>query len=213
MKYHNFFWDFDGTLYDTYQIMPKAYCKAWSMAGYQITASEAYRLMRLASLGQAFKYHQREFNISAQKLAKIREDYRVQEQKYFGQVQVFNGLPELFEKIVAHGGKNFLLTHRKQGALELLQRDGLDKFIAGKVTGQDTFARKPAPDSLNYLIEQNSVLRPSALMVGDRNLDVEAAHNAGIAGALFDPDALMAEQHIEAEIQLSSLTELLDYVE
>ncbi|GEN47348.1 HAD-IA family hydrolase [Ligilactobacillus pobuzihii] len=212
MKYHNFFWDFDGTLYDTYQIMPKAYCQAWSIADYQITLSEAYRLMRLASLGQAFKYHQRKFNISPQKLAKIREDYRVQEQKYFGQVQAFNGLSELFEKIVAHGGKNFLLTHRKQGALELLQRDGLDKFIAGKVTGKDTFARKPAPDSLNYLIEKNSVLHSSALMVGDRSLDVEAAHNAGIAGALLDPDDLMAEQHIEAEIQLSSLAELLDHV-
>jgi phosphoglycolate phosphatase-like HAD superfamily hydrolase len=42
---------------------------------------------------------------------------------------------------------------------------------------------------LNYLLDKHQVDRHRAVMVGDRNLDIEAGHNAGIAGYLFDIDA------------------------
>lgn len=48
-------------------------------------------------------------------------------------------------------------------------------------------------------------------MVGDRNLDIEAGHNAGIAGYLFDIDQLI-EVTSSPEVQVTDLNDLLTLV-
>ncbi|WEV58055.1 HAD-IA family hydrolase [Ligilactobacillus acidipiscis] len=212
MHYRNFFWDFDGTLYDTYRIMPLAYHESWHNAGYEVSQVEAYQIMRLRSLSQAFIYHQTKYNISDSKLIEIREQYKIIENKHFSEVKQFAGATEILKQVSVAGGKNFLLTHRANGAVELLKRDDLKRFISGSITGRDNFPRKPAPDSLNYLLDKFKLERASAIMVGDRRLDIKAAHNAKIAGALFDPDNLMAHQKIHAEIKVHSLSELINSV-
>ncbi|MBU7563262.1 HAD hydrolase-like protein [Pediococcus ethanolidurans] len=44
-------------------------------------------------------------------------------------------------------------------------------------------------------------------MIGDRNLDILAAHNAGIKGFLFDPDNTISVTSFP-EKQIKSLNEL-----
>lgn len=212
MRYQNFFWDFDGTLYDTYQIMPLAYYEAWGDEGYCVSQAEAYRMMRVGSLGQTFKYHQEKYDVSLAKLAEIKGKYEVSESNYFSKVKKFAGATEILKQVTDAGGQNFLLTHRSSGAIELLERDNLTQFISGSVTGQDSFPRKPDPLSLNYLLDKFAIERSTAVMVGDRSLDIEAGHNARIAGALFDPDGLMTEQKVNAELKVHSLKELNKYV-
>ena len=48
------------------------------------------------------------------------------------------------------------------------------------------FPRKPAPDALLYLMEKNHMNPAETLMVGDRDIDIDAGHNAGTAGCLYD---------------------------
>ncbi|GBG95006.1 phosphoglycolate phosphatase haloacid dehalogenase hydrolase [Ligilactobacillus salitolerans] len=212
MSYKNFFWDFDGTLYDTYQIMPLAYTKAWQAAGFEVNGKQAYEAMRLNSLGQAFKQQQEQFKLSSAQLKEVRQTYNEFEQKSLKQAQAFPGATTVLAAVAAGGGQNFLLTHRDQGAIDLLERDGLRQYFTGMITANDHFARKPAPDSLNYLLAQYQISPQTAIMVGDRSLDIEAAHRAGMAGALYDPDQLLVSQAIQAEISLNSSLELKKYV-
>lgn len=44
-------------------------------------------------------------------------------------------------------------------------------------------------------------------MIGDRNLDISAAHNAGIQGILFDPDNLI-QVNSQPERKINNLSEL-----
>ncbi len=45
---------------------------------------------------------------------------------------------------------------------------------------QDEFPRKPSPESLEALIEQSGYQKGETLYVGDSNVDVMFAHNAGV---------------------------------
>jgi phosphoglycolate phosphatase-like HAD superfamily hydrolase len=48
------------------------------------------------------------------------------------------------------------------------------------------FPRKPDPAALNFLCEKFDIDKSTALMVGDRDIDIDVGHNAGMRGCLFD---------------------------
>ena len=47
-------------------------------------------------------------------------------------------------------------------------------------------------------------------MIGDRDLDIEVAHNAGIDACLFDSENFYPE--LQAEYKISSLNELKEII-
>ena len=48
--YQNYFFDFDGTLYDTYPGMVKAFVEAFALQGVELSPNEVYQVMREASV-------------------------------------------------------------------------------------------------------------------------------------------------------------------
>ena len=58
--------------------------------------------------------------------------------------------------------------------------------FCGAITVEDPFPLKPAPDALLHLMKRCAIAPAAAVMLGDRDIDVEAAKNAGIAGCLID---------------------------
>ena len=53
--YQNYFFDFDGTLYDTYPGMVKAFVEAFALQGVELSTSEVYQVMREASVREAYR--------------------------------------------------------------------------------------------------------------------------------------------------------------
>ena len=121
----------------------------------------------------------------------------------------FDFAGKVLETIQTSGGQSFLLTHRDESAKEILKRDGLLEYFKDFVTADDNFKRKPDPESLDYLLDKHQIDRKTAVMVGDRTLDVDAGHNAGIAGILFDPDGLIKADSCRPEQQIKTLKELI----
>ncbi|WP_279403677.1 HAD-IA family hydrolase [Secundilactobacillus kimchicus] len=88
---------------------------------------------------------------------------------------------------LANGGRHFLLTHRNQSALTLLADNGLATAFSGTVTGDSPYPRKPDPAALNALIETYAIDRTTAVMVGDRTLDIEAGIMRAFVGLCLIP--------------------------
>ena len=81
-----------------------------------------------------------------------------------------------------------------------------------EVIGIDrNFPRKPAPDSLNDLIQRHQLKKSETIMIGDRRLDIEAGKNAGVLTCLYDIDHFL--QDISADYVVDDLLKILDIKE
>ena len=185
MRYTAFFWDFDGTLYDTYGRITRATQKALADLGVACSCAEVYQQVK-RSLHVAYE------TLAAQ-TGCTEEEYmaayhRHAEEEGADSIRPYPGTAEMLRAVVNGGGQNFLYTHRGLSAWENLRRDGLDGLFAGGVTSADHFPGKPAPDALNYLAEKYALDKARCVMIGDRDIDCDAGKNAGMACILFDPD-------------------------
>lgn len=190
MLYTHFFWDFDGTLYDTYARMTRALVKGMASLGIKTDFDTAYNRMKVS-----LRYASETYAAENPHLHITMEDgiraYRVySEEEGPETMQPYAGIPALLESVVKAGGKNYLYTHRGLGALDALERDGLKQYFTDFVTSKDGFPSKPAPDALNYLVNKHGLDLTTCIMLGDRSIDLDAGKNAGMQGGLFDPDRL-----------------------
>ena len=185
MTFRHFIWDFDGTLFDTYPRM----CLAFSMAlkEQDCSADDGEILRRIKiSTRYATGYFSERYALNE---AKLREDYLSTERRLpVDGVRPYGGMDRLLDGVVLRGGRNYLYTHRDRSALAFLAAFGLDKLFSGFVTAEDAFAPKPAPDALNYIVDHWRIPPESAVMIGDRDIDMLCAREAGLGACLFDPD-------------------------
>ena len=57
---------------------------------------------------------------------------------------------------------------------------------------------------------RNALTPDACAMVGDRGIDIEAGHNAGMSGYLFDPDGFYAGY--PAELSAVSMQEMCEKI-
>lgn len=182
LPYRVYLWDFDGTLFDSYPTMNRAMSQALLELGMPRPEEEVRRLMK-QSVSTALCYYQEHFSMDAG-LEKL---FRKKEKELSADLPPYPGMKDLCRRIYEKGGMNLLYTHRDTFAEELLKRHGFSRYFSGGVTAEDHFPSKPAPDAIIFLMKQFSFMTEEALMIGDRDIDLLAAKNAGVDGYLFDP--------------------------
>lgn len=205
------FWDFDGTLFDTYPKMVTAFAQALGDLGIndvEIDENQIYTIMRQHDVGTAIRKFSAFYGIDEKMLRKLNKQYQT---KLVENSLPFPGVKEVLDLAASLNGHNFLLTHRDHQAKTMLQQFDLLDYFSGFVTSDQGFPRKPKPDSINWLIETNHVDRKKAIMIGDRKLDVAAGHNANIASCLFDPDETIVDSG-DPEIRVTEINELVPWL-
>lgn len=180
----NVFWDYDGTLMDTYPVMVRALVSLAGECGVEMGEEEALGLLK-QSLGEALAYLA---GISHRDADALLRRFRELEREGAGQWQPLPGIPEEMERLHALGARQFLFTHRDREAIRGLERAGLDRYLTDAVTAEAGFPRKPDPAGLLYLMDRHGIKRGDrhSVMVGDRPLDVLSGLGAGIYGILLD---------------------------
>jgi len=100
----------------------------------------------------------------------------------------YEGAKRMLESVCEHGGRNYLYTHSGNITIDALKACGMDHLFVDFVTSDNGFKAKPAPDALLYLLDKHALNPATCVMVGDRDIDLLAGKNAGISGAMYDPD-------------------------
>lgn len=184
MAFRNVIWDFDGTLFDTYPEITKAFINVLKKDyGVEYDYKQAYSLAK-ASITFCIESLADEFNIDREEFS---ENFK---KRYFGELtfedKPFEGVEEVLEYTSKLGG-NFLITHRGSESLnEFLSRNNFKKHFIEIVSSDADFPLKPDPASFNYIIDKYKLKKEETLGVGDRILDIEAANSAGIKSCFFD---------------------------
>ncbi|MDU7961503.1 MAG: HAD-IA family hydrolase, partial [Streptococcus sp.] len=97
---------------------------------------------------------------------------------------LFEGARAVLAKIVTEGGRNFLVSHRNHLVLDILDKAEIASYFTEVVTSENGFARKPSPDSFLYLINKYDIKH--GLVIGDRQIDIEAGKATGLDTLLVD---------------------------
>lgn len=197
------FWDFDGTLYDSYPQITHAFVQTLDALGQRGLFSETELLAALkVSVYYAACQCAQRAGLEPSNVMDVFHRYHAQEAAF----PPYEGLESCLRTLHAAGIRHYLYTHRDWRAVAQLKQDGLWPLFTDSVTRQDGFADKPAPDALLALMARNNALPNECAMVGDRDIDILAGHNAGMRGVLFDPGGFYPK--LKAEWRVSSMAEL-----
>ena len=160
MKYHDYIWDLGGTLLDNYETSTAAFVETLAQFGIEEEHDKVYNALKVST---AFAIDQ-----FAPTIENFLEKYKENEARELEHPALFEGVPALLEEISDQGGGNFLVSHRNDQVLDILEKTG---------------KRKPNPESMIYLRDKYKI--SSGIVIGDRPIDIEAGQAAVLATHLF----------------------------
>jgi HAD superfamily hydrolase (TIGR01549 family) len=199
-------WDFDGTLCDTYPAIAGAVNAG--LAAFGVSAL-LERVVELAcvSLDHCIK------TLAADNALPY-EDLHATFTAAYQHVQPieqppFPGIVNLIQQLCGHGVQQFIVTHRRRASLNvLLSTHGLLPYVTEIIAADDGFPRKPAPDAILHLLGKYAINPLEALVIGDRDLDIQAGQAAGVPTCLFR--ATFAD--LEPTRTITAFAELADLI-
>ena len=203
--FRNIIWDVDGTLFDTYPAITKAFRLALNDFGKDVPLDLIEGLAK------------KSVSICASALA---EKYGLDENQigdgfveHYDQMKAedqppFPGVIETCQYICSIGGENVIITHRRrEGTVSLLTAHKMSGYFAGFITGDDNYPRKPDPSAFEAILKIHNLQVDETLTVGDRDIDIQAGHAAGIFTCYYGSDSEM-----DADLKISNFDELYDYL-
>lgn len=98
----------------------------------------------------------------------------------------YDGIIGLLENLRRNGCLTAVVSNKADDAVQELCRkyfDGLFDYAVGERSG---ILRKPAPDSVNEVLEKLNVSRGNAVYIGDSDVDIKTAENAGMDSIIVE---------------------------
>lgn len=175
-------WDLDGTLFDSYPVIVESIYLTFQEAGIPLTRAEIKEYAIRYSSNALFYEVADERGLAAEALF---EKYREFSRARVKDIAIIGGALEILELLKKNGFSHYVLTHRGKTTLSVLEQLGIKLYFDEILTSESGFARKPDPDALEYLIRTHKLDPQRTYYVGDRQLDMACAKNAGISGILL----------------------------
>jgi phosphoglycolate phosphatase len=171
--------DWDGTLYDSTQIIVRCIQSAVvDVGGQKPTDDQAAYVIGMAlmpALAHAAP------DVPKEKYPMLGERYRHHYAAHHNDLSLFDGILPMLQALRE---KQHLLTvatgKSRKGLDDALHQVALRGMFDGSRTADET-AGKPNPRMLNELMAEFGVSPERTLMIGDTTHDLEMAHNAGCA--------------------------------
>lgn len=171
--------DWDGTLYDSTQIIVRCIQAAVCDVGGKQPTPEAAAYVIGLGLMEALAHAAPD--VSPDKYPELGARYRHHYASHFNDLSLFEGVLPLLDALKARGHLLAVATGKsRRGLDETLQSVELKGVFDGSRTADET-AGKPHPLMLHELMAQFDLPASRILMIGDTTHDLQMALNAGCA--------------------------------
>ena len=204
MRYKHLFWDFDGTLYDSYPQILNALKQ--TLQSFSLPLPPDDDLLRETKVLVSHTLTVYGGQLPQEELMERFQSYH----HAIASFPLYEGTAQCLKTLQANGVRHYLYTHRSLTARKQLEQDGLWPLFSDFVTSEDGFPLKPAPDALLALARRNGLDVSECAMIGDREIDVQSGYNAGMSGILFDPENFYPD--CRAEKHVRSMKELCEWI-
>jgi len=171
--------DWDGTLFDSTQIITRCIQAAVRDVGGQEPSDEAASYVIGMGLMQALAHAAPD--VPPDRYALLGERYRFHYFARQNDISLFEGVLPMLETLKARNHWLTVATGKsRRGLDQVLQQVELKGYFDGSRTADET-AGKPDPRMLNELMREFGVDPERTLMIGDTTHDLQMAVNAGCA--------------------------------
>lgn len=92
----------------------------------------------------------------------------------------YDGIPALLRRLRADGYRTAVVSNKADFAVKELCRDYFPDLFDSVAGEREGIRRKPAPDTVNAVLADFGLSPAKAVYVGDSDVDVETAKNAGM---------------------------------
>ena len=173
-----FIWDLDGTLIDSYEVFLEALSESFANFNRPFDRETVYNFIKGQSVNALLKEQPVPFQ-------EIKEDFTANSTAKNDKIKLMVGAKEVLDWTQKEKIQNFIYTHKGKNAYDLLNQLGISPYFLEIVTSENGFKRKPHPEAINYLLKKYKLKPEETYYIGDRILDIEAAHNSGIQSINF----------------------------
>ncbi len=214
------FFDFDGTLMNTNDIIIASWNHtAKHYLGHELDTDEILR-----TFGETIRYTVQHFfpGVDVDEAVNCYRAY--QEENYVGSINLFDGVREMLDELIAKGYKLAIVTSRTRNtSMDYIDLLGIRDLFEVFITCDDTPVHKPEPKPLDMAIEQmeeklrKTISKDECIMIGDTKFDIGCGNNAGVDTVLVDwshpiDESAITELGFKADYRISTPIELLDIV-
>ncbi len=179
MKYTTVLFDLDGTLLDTLEDLTDSVNHAMSAMGWPLKLKEEVRLFLGNGIRNLMKLcspqdisedeYEKAFNI-------FKAYYDIHNQD---KTKPYDGVVELMSRLSEKDIKMAIVSNKVDSAVIAL-RDKFFPHVQVAIGDRDDIRRKPEPDSCNMALEQLGSTKNETVYVGDSEVDLLTAENAGL---------------------------------
>lgn len=122
----------------------------------------------------------------------------------------YGGITDLLKVLYDAGYKMAIVTNKADFAAQVLCKKLFGEYVKTVVGSVDSRPNKPAPDGVYYALEQMGAAKEEAVFIGDSEVDILTAKNAGIdaIGVLWGFRDLEDLQAVGVEKSVSDTEEL-----
>lgn len=174
--------DLDGTLLNTIADLAAATNQALQHYGYPTHEVEAYRFFVGNGINKLFERALPKTERTEENILKIRSRFVPYYDTHNADLsRPYPGIPELLRTLQQKGIKIAVASNKYQAATRKLIAHYFPEINFVEVLGQrEGIPAKPDPCIVHDIIAKAGVKQEEALYVGDSNVDMQTAHNAGV---------------------------------
>lgn len=174
--------DLDGTLLNTIADLTAATNQALQQEGFPTHETDAYRFFVGNGINKLFERALPEQERTEKNILKIRSLFIPYYDVHNADLsRPYPGIPELLAALQQKGIMLGVASNKYQAATQKLIAHYFPNISFVEVLGQrEGIPAKPDPSIVNDILAKAGVEREEALYVGDSNVDMQTAHNAGV---------------------------------
>lgn len=179
MKYKAVIFDLDGTLLNTLEDLHTAVNYALEKFNLPIITLEQTRMFVGNGVEKLMERAIGQDNqaLLPEALKCFKEYYSVHSKE---KTRPYDGVTELVEKLIAENIKCAIVSNKFDGAVKSLAVEYFGKMFLSAVGESSAVRKKPAPDSVLFVMNELGVSKEETVYVGDSDVDIKTAENAGI---------------------------------
>lgn len=174
--------DLDGTLANSIQDLANAVNYGLKQLGYPKHPTESYKQMvGNGAKKLCYRALPDDKKEDAEKLYTIFKEYY--SWHYLDNTKLYKGIKKLIHDIFTYGRPVAVATNKPQDVARKIVETLIPNIYSDYITvlgNCDERPKKPAPDIIYKILAENPDFNDSAVMIGDSNVDMQTAKNAGI---------------------------------